>query len=302
MGHVVEQRDDRRGDPERQAHGDTPAPETSTEITASPGNPPPAPPIDAEQLRQFRQFQQFQQFLRFQEAQHQAGTDLTPVATGETSTARPPAALPPPPPSRPRAPGWLRWLGKKLLGWLIFFLLLAMALTWAYNYFFGTGDESGSESAAKLGGGTYHTEEILSTEPHEAVRQVYDAIAQESPRTNGPLVAQACGRFDDRTQQRFATNLGYPDCRQAVLALHERVTHVNDYAESIRPRRYDPDATNLRIDSCDFDIQGGPALGVFTVTRVEMGQWLITGHEPGPATCPAPTAATTAATATTAGS
>jgi hypothetical protein len=41
----------------------------------------------------------------------------------------------------------------------------------------------------------------------------------------------------------------------------------------------------VTIDSCSFSITGGPALGVFTVTKVELGQWLITGHAPGPSRC-----------------
>jgi hypothetical protein len=41
----------------------------------------------------------------------------------------------------------------------------------------------------------------------------------------------------------------------------------------------------VTIDSCSFSITGGPALGVFTVSKVELGQWLITSHAPGPAKC-----------------
>ena len=285
MGNVVEQRGDAtpdRPDDEVEIMPDTPRP--GTDLT------PAAPDLDPEQLRQFQQFQQFQQFLRFQEAQGQlarqgqgqlsttTGTDL--VAPSQPSPAEPHTS---------KVPGWLQWLGKKLLGWLIFFLLLAIFATWAFNQLFGSDDDNSTEAAARMGGGTYHTEELLAKEPYEAVRKVYDAIAQEDPNTNQPLIAEACGHFDNERgiQQRFAANTGHPDCRAAVLALHAQVTHVNDYAESIFPRWYDPDATTIRIDSCDFDIRGGPALGVFEVTKVEMDQWLITGHEPGPATCPA---------------
>ncbi|EHR48962.1 hypothetical protein SacmaDRAFT_0666 [Saccharomonospora marina XMU15] len=288
MGHVAEQRPDGRHDPEPQAGA-----EVGPVQDAAPQHP------DPEQLRQFEQFQQFQQFLRFQEAQRaqrQIGTELTQHGQQSLLPTGTQDLVPQPPPTGSKVPGWLRWLGKKLLGWLIFFILLAIALTWAYNYFIGGDDDNSSESAAKMGGGTYKTNELLSKEPHEAVRSVYDAIAQTDPRTNTPLIADACGRFDNdnrQIQQRFASNLGYADCRQAVLGLHAEVTNVNDYAESIHPRRYDANAGSLRIDSCDFDVKGGPALGVFTVTQVEFGQWLITGHEPGPATCPKPTTATT---------
>ncbi len=253
----------------------SPAPPPGTPGTPGAAQLSQSPQADPEQLRQFHEFQQFQQFLRFQESRGQLST------TGSTELAPHQQPQAPPPPSK--IPGWLQWLGKKVLGWLVFFLLLGIFATWAFNELFGSDDDNSTEAAARMGGGTYHTEELLAKEPYEAVRKVYHHIAQGR-------VDFACGRFDNDNgiQQRFAENTGaHPDCRQAVIALHEQVTHVNDYAESIFPRWYDPDATTVRIDSCDFDIQGGPALGVFTVTEVEMGQWLITGHEPGPTSCQA---------------
>lgn len=136
----------------------------------------------------------------------------------------------------------------------------------------------GCDKGTETGGGTYHANKILTTQPYEAVRAVYETIGQDQPD-------QACGRFDTATQDTFARDVGYPDCRQAVLGLHSQVTNVNDYAESIFPEQYDPNATTIAIDSCDFTISGGPALGVFTVTKVEKGQWLITAHATGPRTC-----------------
>lgn len=285
MNHVVEQRPSGEPNPEQQWSGpDDPGTELGSAAT---------PHLDPEQVRQFQEFQQFQQFLRFQEAQR-AGTELAPhqsrspaETTGQLLPADQQAQQSTHLQQQRKVPGWLEWLGKKIISWLIFFLLLAITLTWAYNYFLGGDDDNSTESAARQGGGSYHTREILSKEPHWAVRQVYSKIAQEDPQTNEPSIAQACGRFDNATQDQFARNLGYSDCRRAVLALHEEVTHVSDYARSIHSAYYDPNATSLRIDSCDFDVRGGPALGVFTVTQIEMGQWLITGHEPGPKTCPA---------------
>ncbi|WP_024876364.1 hypothetical protein [Saccharomonospora piscinae] len=294
MGDVVEQRPDGTpgasgavppgGEPEI-APDAAPAP-PGTDLTPTGATPP--PDLDAEQLRRFREFQEFQQyqeFVRYQQA-HGGAVSRT---TGADVVPAPPAA-----PGR-RLPGWLRWLGKKVLGWLVFFLLLAIFATWLFNELFGADDDNSTEAAANMGGGQYHTEELLAKEPFEAVRKVYDAIAQEDPATNRPLVSEACGHFDNDNgiQQRFAENTGgHADCRQAVIALHAQVTHVNDYAESIFPRWYDPSAPTVRIDSCDFAVQGGPALGVFVVSEVEMGQWLITGHEPGPATCGASVSAT----------
>ncbi|WP_197320615.1 hypothetical protein [Saccharomonospora sp. NB11] len=305
MGDVVEQRPD--GTPDRpDTPGTHPQPGThgdpGIDVGATPHAPTtpgaelaPAQQVDAEQLRQFQafrefqQFQQFQQFLRQQEGGGPAPSG-TLQTTGTTDLVPPSPPSPQPPPATSRVPRWLQWLGKKVIGWLVFFLLLALFANWAFNQLFGS-DNGGTdtEAAARMGGGTYHTRELLAKQPHEAVRRVYDSIAQEDPRTNRPLIAEACGHFDNENgiQQRFAENTGHTDCRAAVLALHEQVTHVNDYAESIFPRWYDPDATTVRIDSCDFAVKGGPALGVFEVSQVEMGQWLITGHQPGPTTCPA---------------
>lgn len=266
-------------------------------------SPGPQQPIDAEQLRQFQQFQQFQEFLRFQEA-HGGRPDATQQAGGmvpaqplqpapriyenqpqpqQNQSVAPPA--PPPgelePRQRPRikAPRWLKKLGGKVLSAVIFFVLLGIGVTMAYNHFFGTADEE-DRPAAETGGGTYRTNQILSVNPYEAVRAVYDAVAQN-------LVPQACGRFAEAQQQEFAQNLEFPDCEQAVRALNVDVTDVNTYAESVPSYTSDPiKGEIITIDSCQFPIEGGPALGEFTLTKVEKGQWLITGHRAGPRECP----------------
>jgi hypothetical protein len=281
MGSVNEQRGEDRQDPGAEL-------EPARGGEAAHRQPPPGPrQLDDEQLRQFQQFQQFQDYLRYTEAQQRPG-QLTTHQGGPPIPPPPHQQPTPAPPPRRRAPRVLVWLGKKVLGWLVFFLLLALAATWAYNHFFGNGEDE-DLPAAMTGGGTYKTNEILSDKPYEAVRQVYDAIAQEDPATGLPLIPQACGRFAERTQQEFAADLGYADCRQAVVALHEQVTHVNAYAESIPSSLSRPvTGETLRVSSCEFGIDGGPALGAFTLTKVERGQWLITGHEAEPTPCPAP--------------
>ncbi|MEU6641039.1 hypothetical protein ABZ863_00630 [Saccharomonospora sp. NPDC046836] len=276
MGHVVEQRSDGQPGPEQRP---------GSEI--QPAQPATPQQFDPEQQRQFEQFQQFQDFLSFQEAQRSSGelvhSGQYPPAPAATQQLVPQ----PPAPPRRKVPGWLQWLGKKIIGWLIFFLLLALALTWAYNYFFGSGDGDSSESAAKMGGGTYHTNEVLSTNPYVAVQKIYLLVAEGS-------YERACVRFDNERgiERKFAQNLGYNGCQQAVLEMQKQVSHVTDYSRSIYSRYYDPQATTLRIDSCEFDIEAGPALGTFTLTKVERGQWLITDHEAGRTACPAPSSDT----------
>lgn len=125
----------------------------------------------------------------------------------------------------------------------------------------------------------FHTKHIFSVNPNEAVRSVYQNIAQGS-------VDDACGRFREDVQDKFAQDVGQADCRAAVEALHEQVTSLNDYAESLPSYVSGPaPAGVVTIDSCMFDVEGGPALGVFQLTQVDKGQWLITGHSPGPEKC-----------------
>lgn len=265
------------------------------------------PQLDPEQLRQFQQFQQFQDFLRYSEAQRQGNGQLVPTQNAPVQSAAgygggdhggPPAPPPPygqlEPAPRPRpkikAPRWAKRLAGKLLSALLLLVVLLIAGKLAYNHFFPSQDEN--KSASETGGGTYHTNKIFSTSPYEAVRMVYAQIAQNRPDL-------ACGSFDIPIQQKFAEDLGFPDCQQAVFALKAEVTSINDYAESIPSSLAEPPVSDtVTIDSCRFAVRGGPPLGVFRVQRVDKGQWLITGHEPGPATCPAPSTVGSPATPT----
>jgi len=246
----------------------------------------PAPRLDPQQLREFEQFKQFQEFLRFTQAQQGNQPAPPPDAGLVTTTAREPTRRELPGPPRRKAPRWLTWIGKKVLGWIIAIVLLAIAGTIAYNHFFPSDAGKSSEEVAKEGGGRYHTNHIFSKNPYEAVRFVYQDIAQGS-------FEDACGRFQyDPTknidiQSKFAADLGQSDCRAAVQAINAQVTNKNSYAESLPSYISEPLTGDVvTIDSCTFPIQGGPALGVFTVTKVELGQWLITGHTAGPAKCP----------------
>lgn len=264
MGYVTEQ-----GQHGQQTPGENDPGENDPGSQLQPHQPtPPAQqpqPIDTDTYRQFQQFQEFQQFQRFQELQH----------SGEYSP------IPQQPPGRRiRAPRWLRWLAKKLLTWLIFAVLTILALYLLFDYMFGT-DKADQSPAADDGGGTYHDTVLLKTKPYEAVRSVYDAIAQ------GKTQHFSCGRFKGDARQTFARNLGYPNCAQAAQQLHDRVDDANDYAESIPSSPSKPiKGETVTISSCDFDITGGPALGTFTLTEIEHGQWIITGHEKGPERCP----------------
>ncbi|WP_435068758.1 hypothetical protein [Amycolatopsis thermoflava] len=298
---MVEQRPGQQPDePSRDPSGEPPAGSSAVE--------PAQPQLDPEQLRQFQQFQQFQDFLRYTEAQRQSNGELVPTQNAPVQSAPGYAApgygpltqaghggppVPPPPYGqlqplpqpgpKIRAPKWAKRLAGKLLSALLFLIVLIVAGKLAYNHFFPEDDPD--LPAAQTGGGTYHTNEILSVNPYEAARQVYQQVAYGQPD-------RACGLFETATQQQFATDLQYPDCREAVLDLKRQVTNMTAYAGSLPFGSSQPvQGTVARIDSCDYQISGGPALGVFVITKVG-DQWLITGHEPGPRTCPTPTTPT----------
>ncbi|WP_410606974.1 hypothetical protein [Amycolatopsis sp. lyj-109] len=260
----------------------------------------PQPPVDPAELAQFRQFQQFQDYLRFTQEQQgnqpapDAGVVQAPPSQPAAEGAQPPA-IPPGyqlvPVERRRAPKWVTWLGKKVLAWVLAFILLAVAGTWLYNHFFPNDAGKTSAQLAQEGGGKYHTNHVFSTNPYEAVRMVYHNIAQGR-------VDDACGRFQNEGQrdiqtrfaqdiaQTFRQNAAQTDCKKAVEFLATQVTNKNDYAESLPSSVSEPlPGDTVTIDSCTFPVAGGPALGVFTVSKVEKGQWLITGHAIGPAKC-----------------
>jgi hypothetical protein len=257
----------------------------------APASPGGQPPIDPAELEQFRQFQQFQDYLKFTQAQQ--GNQPAPPPDAGVVQAPPsqPPVIPPGyqlvPTERRRAPKWVTWLGKKVIAWVLAIVILGVAGTWLYNHFFPNDAGKTSAQLAQEGGGKYHTNHVYSKNPYEAVRFVYQDIAQGS-------VDDACGRFAYDTakgidiQSKFAADLGYNDCRQAVQAIHAQVApkNRNDYAESVPSYVSETLAGDtVTIDSCAFSIRGGPALGVFTVTKVELGQWLITGHAAGPKVC-----------------
>lgn len=294
-------------DPALPQPSDPPAPGRNSPALPQLSNPPALPqpsgasarpPVDPAELEQFRQFQQFQDYLRFTQAQQ--GNQPAPapdagVVEAPSQQGGQPPMIPPGyqlvPAERRRAPKWVAWIGKKVLAWALALIILGVAGTWLYNHFFPNDAGKSSAQLAQEGGGTYHTNHVFSTNPYEAVRMVYHNVAQGR-------VDDACGRFRNEGQQdiqtRFAQdiaqtfrqNAAQTDCKKAVEFLATQVTNKNDYAESLPSSVSAPlPGDTVTIDSCTFPVTGGPALGVFTVSKVEKGQWLITGHAIGPAKC-----------------
>jgi hypothetical protein len=255
-----------------------PAPVPAEEPVAPPAPPPAvrAPTeITPEQVRQFQEFQQFQELMR-----KAADDGLQPPATPP-----PPGLLQPwgPPPKQPSAPvRFLKALAGKIVTAVIVVALLALGGYFAIDYFFGKDNED--QSADKTGGQGPQGNIVFPRNPYEAVRQIYDFTAQNRDGVKDTNLV--CLKFTEEARAQFAENLGYADCDAAVRGLSEEVTDPNAYAESMPSGTPDEiTGTTIRISSCDDSyegIQGGPSLGLFTLTQIEGsvgGQWIISGHQ-----------------------
>lgn len=257
--------------------------------SAAPGSEP----VDEEQLRQFRQFQEFQRFLEYQR-EHGEGPDERSREAGPAGWRRTP-------------PAWLTKLGGKLLTAFLVLIAVVAGLALAINHYLGGSDEVSDAELAEQGGKKAEETKLYASDPYEAVRDVYRRVAQQDPSTGLPQVEKVCLRFDEAGRSQFTANMGAPTCEDAVIALNEDVEHVTNYVQSL-PRSmpyevYDEvsqlnEGESYTIESCEAarslggTIIGGPALGTFIVSKIPDAkgeQWLITGHEPGPRSCPTPT-------------
>jgi hypothetical protein len=236
--------------------------------------PPPAqrPDISPEEVRQFQEFQRFQELMR------KAADEGMPPGNP------PPGLLQPwgqPPPKQSLPKRVLKAAVSKIITGLVVLAVLAAGAYFAIDHFLG--EDHDQPPAHETGGGKATTNLILPTDPYEAVRMIYHQIA------NGDGVPeQVCSlRFDDNGKQ-FATDMGYATCEEAVRGLHAQVTSRDAYAESMpsykttfNPKNHDTIRISSCTDSRDGRIEGGPALGVFTVKKLagsKSGQWQITDH------------------------
>lgn len=305
MGPVAERRQDNtQDDGSEQGGANLPAPRPDSspaEIHQEPQQEPdselaarpPSELLSDEELRQFREFQEFQ---RFREYQAENGGELPPAESREVEPTR----------WRDRTPAWLTALGGKLLTAALVLLAVAAGAAWAINHYLGGSDGPSSAELAEQGGKKAEATKLYASDPYEAVRDVYRRVAQQDPRTGKPQVEKVCLRFNETGRRQFTADMGAATCPDAVIALNEDVEHVTDYVQSL-PRSmpyevYDEvsklaEGESYTIDSCQAahslggTITGGPALGTFIVTKIPDAkgeQWLITGHEPGPRSCPVP--------------
>jgi hypothetical protein len=258
-------------------------------VTDSTGSGPQQPQqpaeIDPEQLRQFQEFQRFQEYQRFQAAQ-----------TGAPGQPPGPPALPPghdAPPALPPGqtiyvkpapkPVWQIILSSKLVRWLVMLLILLLLANYAYNRWFGGGDDPG-DRAVDSGGNKGNV--IAPTNAYGLQGTVgifYKHVSQGS-------APQACNLFadDGRARNKFTAAFNAPDCEAAIRSLKAKVLNVGDYEQVYFPDTMlkEPLTPTTEISSCkDLVVKGGPRLGSFVLTKQVNNTWIISDYTAEPADC-----------------
>lgn len=233
--------------------------------------------ITPDQVRQFQEFQRFQELMR-----QQADEGFPPPATPPTHL-QPWGPPPPPPPSLPKR--LLKAAVGKLVTGLVVLLVLIAAGYFAIDYFFGENHDQ--LPASQTGGGKAETNLIYETTPANAVRKIYDDIAQGDWK-------YACGRFDDHARAEFTEHLSQygSTCKDIVLTIHEQVAADKmkaEYGDPWVPGSAVPlTGDTVAISSCDIEVVGGPRLGLLTVSKIERskgGQWIVSAHASEPEDC-----------------
>lgn len=118
-----------------------------------------------------------------------------------------------------------------------------------------------------------HGGPVSDTDPYDTVRGVYRGVAANAPD-------EVCSRFTPEAARQFAGAFEAESCTIVVTLLyHGRVADPQAYANtSLGSFTADDGQTRAEIDSCEFDVRGGPRLGVFELTADRSGAWLVTGH------------------------
>ena len=116
-------------------------------------------------------------------------------------------------------------------------------------------------------------EVVLDNDPYDTVRNVYRGVA-------GNLPDEVCGRFTPEAATQFAGHFQAESCTTVVILLyHGLVADPEAYADtSLGYFTANDGDTHAEIDSCEFEVRGGPHLGVFVLDRDASGAWLITAH------------------------
>lgn len=118
---------------------------------------------------------------------------------------------------------------------------------------------------------------VLDTDPYDTVRNVYRGVAAKAPD-------EVCARFTPEAAAQFAGAFEGESCGNVVILVHHGlVADPQAYANTnFGYFTADDGVVHAEIDSCEFEVRGGPRLGVFVLARDESGTWRITAHRKEP--------------------
>jgi hypothetical protein len=259
-----------------------------------------------EQLREFEEFRRFQEFQRWQREgspapstgpSGQSSEAASSGASGEhepagvqtelagmrrqlaslaESSSRVERATNPPLWRRILRSGWLRWLAG--------LIIVVVAAAIAYNKFFGGGDTSGNPQANLPGNRSQVQQRVGVQNPKDAVALVYRDVgmAASTPDSADVYAKNACLTFTEQAARKFGAQHG-GTCEKAIRSI--KVGDPGSYSDvslAALPR-VAGNARSTVIDSCKFDVSGGPRLGAFTLAVADGDKWLIT--DVAPSTC-----------------
>lgn len=179
-------------------------------------------------------------------------------------------------------PLWKRVLRSTPVRWAAGLLVLLAIGSWAINHYLGGSDDEDNPQAKLPPSRSQVQARVGMESPKDAVAQVYRTIgnAAANPDSARSYANNACLIFTESAARKFGSQLGAPSCKQAFGK--PKVTDPESY-EQVNLGRLPPvpdGAKTTTIDSCSFEVTGGPRLGKFTLRLDSSGKWLISDVRP----------------------
>lgn len=179
-------------------------------------------------------------------------------------------------------PLWKRVLHSTPVRWVAGLLLLLALGSWAFNHYLGGSGDEDNPQAKRPPVRSQAQARVGMESPKDAIAQVYRNIgsAAADPSAAGTYAKNACLIFTEPAARKFGRQLGAPSCQQAFG--HTKVSDPDSYEQvSLAELPQVPDnAKTTTIDSCSFEVTGGPRLGKFTLRLGSSGKWLISDVRP----------------------
>jgi hypothetical protein len=280
-----------------------------SELPSGADEPTPPRGLDAEEYRRFQEFQRFQDYQRFVQQQGGGAPANLPVPVQPSVPVPQPGAPVPfdgPVPQHPvearlagmqqqlariervtNPPLWQKILRNKWLHRAVWLVIIVALASWGVpkliHHYLGSGTDQNPAAPGNLPLPKNQSRE-LAQHQDDAVTDVYLFIATKRPD-------QACFLFLDGAGQEFANAVGASNCEAAIRQLEQQVTEADSYSTPTLTAQRPLTAPTMTIQSCDFDISGGPLLGNFVVSQQPDQTWGISEYSKGPGSCPSPTAA-----------